>query len=61
MKKYDDTVGRAHLLKEAAKEKWSGWKASAEAAGAVSAAETVKETVIKKINGGDDQYDHLYR
>ena len=56
--KYTGLIGRWHLWKEAAKEKWAGVK---EVGGIKEKTNDLKEEVIRKINHGDDQYDHLYR
>ncbi len=60
--KYKGLVGRAHLAKESAKEAWS----SAKEVGGVNGAlqekvDQYKENVIRKINHGEGDYDHLYR
>lgn len=60
--KYTSLVGRLHLAKEAVKEKWSATKEE----GGIShtlgqKADEVKEKVIRRINHGDGEYDHLYR
>lgn len=56
-KQYDDAVGKFHLAKEGIKEKWSNFKEGQ----AGERANEFKEDVIKKINKGDEAYDHLYR
>ena len=56
--KYGSLVGRFHLAKEGLKEKWTEVK---ETGGLHAKANEFKEDVIKKMNHGDDQYDHLYR
>jgi hypothetical protein len=60
--KYTGRVGRLHLAKEAVKEKWS----SAKEEGGIDhtfreKANQVKEDVIRQINHGEGEYDHLYR
>jgi hypothetical protein len=57
-KKYESLVGRFHLAKEGVKETWADMK---ENGGLPAKANEIKEDVIKKMNHGDDQYDHLYR
>jgi len=59
--KYTNLIGRFHLAKEAAKEKWSSTKEEGGIAHTIGQrADEAKEKVIRKINHGED-YDHLYR
>ena len=59
--KYTNLIGRFHLAKEAAKEKWSTPKEEGGIAHTIGQrADEAKEKVIRKINHGED-YDHLYR
>jgi hypothetical protein len=56
--KYGSLVGRFHLAKESFKDRWSNIK---ETGGINAKANEIKEDVIKKMNHGDEQYEHLYR
>lgn len=60
--KYSSAVGRIHLAKETVKEKWASTK---EEGGVAHTLETrvdeAKENVIKLMNHGEGNYDHLYR
>ena len=59
---YSSAVGRIHLAKETVKEKWASTK---EEGGVAHTLETrvdeAKENVIKLMNHGEGNYDHLYR
>lgn len=54
---YNDMVGKFHLAKEGVKEKWTSFKDGQ----VETKANEFKEDVIRKINKGDEAYDHLYR
>ena len=56
--KYGSLVGRFHLAKEGLREKWAEVK---ESGGLNAKANEIKEDVIKKMNRGAEEYDHLYR
>ena len=55
---YNDMVGKFHLAKEGVKEKLKDLK---DGEGRATRANEFKEDVIRKINKGDEAYDHLYR
>ncbi len=59
--KYKGLVGRAHLAKESAKEAWSTAKEGGAGQALKAKVDVVKEDVIRKINHGEGDYDHLYR
>ena len=60
--KYTDVVGRFHLWKESFKEKWSTVREEGGIEDSLrQRTNDIKEDVIRRINHGDDQYDHLYR
>jgi len=62
MSKYADLVGRFHLWKESAKEKWSGVKEEGGAArAAAGAVQSATDKAVDVFNGGDDTYDHMFR
>ena len=56
--KYGSLVGRFHLAKESLKERWTNVK---ETGGIHAKANEMREDVIKKMNHGDEEYEHLYR
>ena len=59
---YAGLVGRFHLWKESAKERWRNLKGEGELEETLKKrADGIKEDVIKKINHGDEEYDHLFR
>ena len=60
--KYTNLIGRFHLAKQTIKEKWSSTKEEGGIPHTLGQkADEVKEKVIRKINHGEDSYDHLYR
>ena len=60
--KYSATVGRFHLAKEQIREKWASTKEEGGVAHTfVAQADEAKEKVIKIMNHGEGNYDHLYR
>ena len=60
--KYTSLIGRFHLAKEAAKDKWSSTKEEGGIAHDIGKkADDVREKVICKINHGENNYEHLYR
>ncbi len=60
--KYAGLVGHFHLWKEGVKEKWHSVKEEGGMAhGIKQKTDDLKEEVIRKINHGDEEYDHLFR
>ena len=60
--KYEALIGRFHLWKEWIRETWGSVRAEGGVASSLKGkSEEVRENIIKKINHGDDQFDHLYR
>ena len=60
--KYSSAVGRFHMAKEFVKEKWSSTKDEGGVAHSLAAqANEAKEKVIKLMNHGEGNFDHLYR
>ena len=60
--KYESLIGRFHLWKEWIREKWDAVRAEGGVANSLMGkSEEVREEIIKKMNHGDDQFDHLYR
>lgn len=60
--KYASAVGRFHLAKESARQKWASTQEEGGVAHTVGArVDEAKERVIKLMNHGEGDYDHLYR
>ncbi|TRY68433.1 hypothetical protein TCAL_01367 [Tigriopus californicus] len=60
--KYTGLVGRAHLMREAVRERWSKIKEEGGVQDTFRAKTSeLKEQAIRTINHGDPDFDHLYR
>ncbi len=60
--RYSALIGRWHLSKERLKERWADvQEEGGVAAAAKNQVATVAEAAVRKINHGDENYDHLFR
>ncbi len=60
--KYAGLVGRFHLWKEGAKDRWHSVKEEGGVGDNIKKrTDEIKEDVIRRINHGDEEYDHLFR
>ena len=60
--KYAGLVGRLHLWKEGAKERWGAVKEEGGLGDNIRRrTDEIKEDVIRRMNHGDEEYDHLFR
>ncbi len=60
--KYTGLIGRLHLWKEGAKERWRDVKEEGGLGDNLKQrTDDLKEKAIRKINHGDEEYDHLFR